>query len=44
MIQKYYKIAKKNLFTINRSLTGKGVVKTLNIIKKNIPKLKNKKN
>jgi len=43
MIQKYYKIAKKNLFTINRSLTGKGVVKTLNIIKKNIPKLKIKK-
>ncbi len=42
-IKKYYNIAKKKLFTINRSLTGQGVRKTLNIIKKEFPKLKIKR-
>ena len=30
----------KKLYPIHRSITGKGVVKSLKIIKKNIPKLK----
>ena len=34
IIDKYYNIAKEELFPICRSLTGKGVVKTLNIIQK----------
>ena len=42
-IKKYYNIAKKKLFPINRSLTGSGVRKTLNILKKEFPKLKIKK-
>mgnify|MGYP001235990849 CR=1 FL=1 len=42
-IKKYYNIAKKKLFTINRSLTGEGVRKTLNIIKEEFPKLKIKR-
>ncbi len=42
-IKKYYNIAKKKLFNINRSLTGEGVRKTLNIIQKEFPKLKIKK-
>ena len=34
----------KKLYPINRSITGKGVLQTLNIIKKNhLPKLKIKK-
>ena len=33
-IKKYYNIAKTKLFPITRSLTGKGVQKTLNIIQK----------
>ena len=40
MINKYYKIAKDILFPINRSLTGKGIKKTLKIIKKEFPQLK----
>ena len=39
-IKKYYNIAKTKLFPITRSLTGKGVKKTLNIIQKEFPKLK----
>ena len=39
-IKKYYNIAKTKLFPITRSLTGDGVKKTLNIIQKELPKLK----
>ena len=39
-LKKYYNIAKTKLFPINRSLTGKGVIDTLKIIKKEFPKLK----
>ena len=39
-IKKYFNIAKRNLFPLNRSLTGEGVRKTLNVIKKEFPKLK----
>jgi aminopeptidase-like protein len=42
-IKKYYNIAKTKLFPIARSLTGDGVRKTLNIIQKEVPKLKIKK-
>jgi aminopeptidase-like protein len=42
-MKKYYNIAKKKLFPLNRSLTGEGVRKTLNIIKKEFPRLKLKK-
>ncbi len=42
-IKKYFNIAQRKLFTLNRSLTGEGVRKTLNIIKKEFPKLKIKK-
>ena len=42
-IKKYYNIAKTKLFHINRSLTGSGVRKTLNILKKEFPKIKIKK-
>jgi aminopeptidase-like protein len=42
-IKKYYYIAKTKLFPITRSLTGKGVKKTLNIIQKEIPELEIKK-
>ena len=42
-IKKYYNIAKTKLFPITRSLTGEGVKKTLNLIKKEFPKLKIKK-
>ncbi|MDA7456238.1 DUF4910 domain-containing protein [Candidatus Pelagibacter ubique] len=42
-IKKYYNIAKTKLFPITRSLTGDGVKKTLNIIQKELPKLKIKK-
>ena len=42
-LKKYYNIAKIKLFPITRSLTGDGVKKTLNIIKKEFPKLKIKK-
>ena len=39
-IRKYYNIAQSELFPINRSLTGEGVRKTLNIIKREFPELK----
>ena len=42
-VRKYYKIAKKILFPLNRSLTGEGTFKTLKIIKKQFPELKIKK-
>ena len=42
-INRYYFLAKKTLFPLNRSLTGKGIKNTLKIIKKEFPKLKNKK-
>ena len=42
-IKKYYNIAKTTLFPITRSLTGDGVKKTLNIIQKELPKLKIKR-
>ena len=43
ILKKYYNIAKIKLFPITRSLTGDGVKKTLNIIQKELPKLKIKK-
>ena len=38
-IKKYFNIAKKKLYPLNRSLTGKGTKKTLGILKKEFPKL-----
>ena len=37
---KFFSIAKNDLFPICRSLTGKGIRKTLQIIKKEFPILK----
>ena len=34
-MNKFYNIAKNDLFKINRSITGNGTKQTLNIIKKN---------
>ena len=42
-VKKYYQLAKHSLFPICRSITGSGVRKTLNIIKKEFPKLKIRK-
>lgn len=39
-IKKYYNFAKKELFSLNRSITGQGTKKTLDLIKKNFPNLK----
>lgn len=39
-ITKYFNLAKKELFPIHRSITGKGIEKTLRILKKEFPKLK----
>ena len=39
-IKKYFQLAKQTLFPICRSITGKGTLRTLKIIKKNFPKLK----
>ena len=39
----YYNLAEKKLFKINRSITGKGIVETLNIIKNQFRNLKIKK-
>ena len=39
-ITKYYNFAKKELFNLNRSITGQGTKKTLDLIKKNLPDLK----
>ena len=41
---RYYNIEKKVLFPINRSITGKGTLKTLNIIKSEFRNLKITKN
>lgn len=40
MPNKYYTLAKKELFLLNRSITGKGIKKTLSVIKKQFPKIK----
>ena len=42
-MKKFLNIAKKELFKINRSLTGKGTLKTLQIIKRNFKNFKIKK-
>jgi len=42
-LSKYYNIGKKILYPLNRSLTGDGTKKTLEIIKKEFPNLKIKK-
>ena len=42
-MKKFYEIGKNSLFPICRSITGKGVIKTLNIIKKEFLGLKIKK-
>lgn len=42
-MKKYYNIGKNLLFPINRSITGAGLKKTLEIIKKEFPSLKIKK-
>ncbi len=42
-MKKYFNLAKFKLFPICRSITGQGVVKTLNLIKKEFPELKIKK-
>ena len=42
-VSKYYKIAKNVLYPINRSLTGRGIKKTLKIIQKEFSELKIKK-
>ena len=39
-LEKFFKIAKNDLFTLCRSITGKGTEKTLRIIKNEFPKLK----
>ena len=39
-INKYYELAKNILFPICRSITGKGIKKTLSIIKQQFPELK----
>ena len=38
-IRKYFLLAKKNLFYLNRSITGRETKKTLKIIKENLNKL-----
>ena len=43
IVKKFYFLAKNTLFPINRSITGDGIKKTLNIIKKQFPKLRIKK-
>ena len=42
-IDKYLNLAKNELFHLNRSISGAGINKTLNIIKKNFPNLKKRK-
>ena len=42
-LNKYYNIAKENLFPLTRSLTGQGVRKTLKIIQSEFKNLKIKK-
>ena len=40
MINNYYNLAKKKLFPINRSITGRGIRKTLQILKENEKNIK----
>ena len=40
MINKYYLLAKKKLYKLNRSITGRDTLETLKIIRKNFPNLK----
>ena len=40
IVKKYYKIGKYKLYPICRSITGKGLKKTLKIIKRYVPELK----
>ena len=42
-VKKYYNLAKNILFPICRSITGKGTLKTLKLIKKEFKDLKIKK-
>ena len=42
-MKKYFNLAKNNLFPICRSITGRGLVETLSLIKKEFPALKIKK-
>lgn len=42
-MKKYFNLAKNKLFPICRSITGKGLVETLSLIKKEFPALKIKK-
>jgi aminopeptidase-like protein len=42
-MKKFFNIGKNELFKINRSITGKGTLKTLKIIKKNLKNFKIKK-
>ena len=42
-VKKYYYLAKKKLYPLNRSLTGKGIKNTLKIIREQFPQLKIKK-
>ena len=39
-VKTFYNLAKKDLYPICRSITGKGIVKSLKIIKKKFPQLK----
>ena len=43
-VKKYYNLAKNILFPICRSITGKGTLKTLKLIKNEFKDLKNKEN
>ena len=42
-LKNYYNLAEKKLFLINRSITGNGTIKTLQIIKRNFKDLKIRK-
>ena len=42
-MKRFFDIGRKDLYPICRSITGRGVVKTLNIIKREFPNLKIKK-
>lgn len=40
LINHFYRLAKEDLYKINRSITGAGTLKTLKILKKEIPEIK----
>lgn len=40
MIKKFYRFAKNELFPLNRSITGKGTPKTLQLIRNQLGELK----